>query len=378
MGAKPYESSATGQKPGEETNFEQWDVHDIANLKQQLNEAVFLGRFMGAISTTFDPSDICSIASRWLYDHIPYLRIIFALSPNLLCQPLVYSPGVGRDISIDPTILDTMPYYTAEHFRNLSISTICTGDEITCRRYTMELAEGLGFIVLYVDPASSGRFSECFLANLQDNFSHALKNALEHNKLKELAMRDSLTGLFNRRVFDEMLEIEGRRQELMPLSLLMIDLDDFKLANDRFGHQAGDQVLAKFGKILRDNCRGSDLVARYGGEEFAVMLPATTSTIAFEIARRLRTRLAETTFVFDGTPARFSASIGIAYTTDTGKPGADLVRRADQALYRAKKGGKNRTCVYAAKPVEFIKTATSRRPACYALLQPEFQVRTEG
>ena len=136
-------------------------------------------------------------------------------------------------------------------------------------------------------------------------------------------------------------------------------------------------MLAKFGKILRDNCRGSDLVARYGGEEFAVMLPATTSTIAFEIARRLRTRLAETTFVFDGTPARFSASIGIAYATDTGKPGADLVRRADQALYRAKKGGKNRTCVYAAKPVEFIKTAPSRRPACYALLQPEFQIRTE-
>ena len=379
MGGKPYEFPVTGYISPNEQDFEQWDGVDITDLKQQLNEAVFLGRFLGAIGSTLNPSDICAIASRWLYDYIPYLRIIFALSPNLLAQPVIYSPGIGRDISIDPAAPDDMADYAPDFFRGLnSVSMICSGDMFVCQRHTVQLADNMGFIVIYFDAETSGKFSACFLTNLRDNFSHALKNALEHNKVKELAMRDSLTGLFNRRVFDEMLEIEGRRQELMPLSLLMIDLDDFKQVNDRFGHQAGDQVLEKFGKILRDNCRGSDLVARYGGEEFAVMLPSTTSTIAFEIGRRLRTRLAETTFVFDGTPARLSASIGIAYTTDTGKPAGDLVRRADQALYRAKKGGKNRTCVYAAKPVEFIKAAPARRQVCYALLQPEFQVRTEG
>lgn len=378
MAANPYELPAPEQITATEQDIEQWDALDIVDLKQQLNEAVFLGRFMGAISSTLNPSDICAISSRWLYDYVPYLRIIFALSPNLLSQPVIYSPGIGRDVPLDPTTPDTNEQYSPEQFRNLNnVSTICSGDRIVCHRYSVQLTDGMGSIVIYFEPASSSRFSACFLTNLRDNFSHALKNALEHTKVKELAMRDSLTGLFNRRVFDEMLEIEGRRQELMPMSLLMIDLDDFKQVNDRFGHQAGDQVLAKFGRILRDNCRGSDLVARYGGEEFAVMLPATTSTIAFEIARRLRTRLAETTFVFDGTPARFSASIGISYATDAGKPGSDLVRRADQALYRAKKGGKNRTCVYAAKPVEFIKGAPARRQPSYALLQPEFQVRTE-
>ena len=377
MGAEIYEETGNDENTAIEKGLGQWKNEDIADLKQQLNEAVFLGRFMGAISATLEPTDICAIASRWLYDYVPYMRIIFALSPKLLNEPLVYSPGVAKDTSIDPTLPEITPRFHPDVFRSISsLSMICNADgDIYCHRHCLELPEAMGHVLIYFNDASSARFSTCFLSNLKENFSYVLKNALEHNKLKELAMRDSLTGLFNRRVFDEMLQIEGRRQELMPLSLLMIDLDDFKQINDRFGHQAGDQVLAKFGKILRDNFRGSDLVARYGGEEFAVMLPTTTSTVAFEISRRLRTRLAETSFVFDNKILRLTASIGIAYTGDTGKVVCDLVRRADQALYRAKKTGKNRTCVYAAKSPEVPKKNAARRPANYALLQPEFQVR---
>ncbi|SNB47471.1 diguanylate cyclase (GGDEF) domain-containing protein [Geobacter sp. DSM 9736] len=375
MGAEPYAESAA--RPAfQQQDQDEWEVADIADLKQQLNEAVFLGRFMGAISATLDPGDICAIASRWLYDYVPYLRIVFALSPKLLSQPLIYSPGVGKDKSIDPTLPASEDQWVAEYFKGLaSLSMICSADgEIRCRRHALQLPEELGSLIIYFDEGSSASFSASFLTNLRENFSHALKNALEHSKLKELAMRDGLTGLFNRRAFDEMLDIEARRGELMPVSLLMIDLDDFKQINDTYGHQAGDQVLARFGKILRDNCRGSDLVARYGGEEFAVMLPTTTSSIAFMIAKRLRTKLSETTFVFNDRLVRLTASIGIAYAADAAKPSSDLVRRADQALYRAKKSGKNRTCVYAAKSVELVKKPAPTKLR-YAQLQPEFQVR---
>lgn len=339
----------------------------IADLKQQLNEAVFLGRFIGAISASLDPNDICAIASRWLYDYVPYLRIVFALSPELGLTTLTYSPGTAKGAEFDPSAADKLPGFSPEEFksaRNLSMVSLFDGG-IRCRRYSLELPDRMGYIVVYFDELNLASFSASFLNNVAENVSHALKNAREHNKVKELAMRDALTGLFNRRVFDEMLDIEGKRLELMPLSLLIIDLDNFKKINDSFGHPAGDQVLARFGKILRDNCRGSDLVARYGGEEFAVMLPTTSSSIAFDIAQRLRSRLAETTFVFDEQQVRLTASIGIAYTADTGKTAADLVQRADQALYRAKKSGKNRTCVYATKPVEVVKKEAVRKKVCY-------------
>lgn len=377
MGVEGPVETKSNEQGGLEQGLDRWEKDDIADLKQQLNEAVFLGRFMGAISATLEPADICAIASRWLYDYVPYLRIIFALSPKLLNEPLVYSPGVAKDTAIDPTLPEITQRSMPSLFSSFgSLSMICTADgDSYCQRHCLELSDAMGYVLIYFDDSSSGRFSTCFLSNLKENFSYVLKNALEHNKLKELAMRDSLTGLFNRRVFDEMLQIEGRRQELMPLSLLMIDLDDFKQINDRFGHQAGDQVLAKFGRILRDNFRGSDLVARYGGEEFAVMLPTTTSTVAFEIARRLRTRLSETTFVFDNRILRLTASIGIAQSGDALKSATELVRRADQALYRAKKSGKNRTCVYAAKSPEILKKTPARATPTYAMLQPEFQVR---
>ncbi|KAF0217370.1 MAG: diguanylate [Geobacteraceae bacterium] len=345
----------------------------IADLKQQLNEAVFLGRFIGAISASLDPNDICAIASRWLYDFVPYLRIVFALSPDLGVKTLVYSPGTAKESELDPSTTDKLPGYIPEEFkdsRNLSMVSLFDGG-VRCRRYSLELPEKMGYILIYFEERNTGSFSASFLNNVVENFSHALRNALEHNKVKELAMRDSLTGLFNRRVFDEMLNIEGKRLELMPLSLLIIDLDNFKQINDRFGHPAGDQVLARFGKILRENCRGSDLVARYGGEEFAVMLPATSSSIAFDIAQRLRVRLADTVFVFGDQQVRLTASIGIAYTAGTGKTAGDLVQRADQALYRAKKNGKNRTCVYATKPVEVVKKEPIRKKVCYARLHTD-------
>lgn len=303
------------------------------DLIRQLNEALFLAKFMGAVNATLDPDDVCAIASRILFDYIAYHRIVFTLEPDSGCKTFSFSPLEER--SFDPAL------ETSSEVGSNSKST---------RWFTFQLPEKLGKVEICLRRQAIACFSRHFLVTVTENFAQALKNSLEFNKVKELAMRDGLTGLYNRRVFDEILSIEGELHKLMPLSLLLLDLDDFKMVNDTFGHAAGDQVLATFASILRESCRGADLVARYGGEEFAVVLPATPSTKAIEIAQRMRMRFSAMTFAFDGQHFNQTVSIGIACTFDTAKmPISELVHRADKALYRAKREGKNRVCIYTEK-----------------------------
>jgi diguanylate cyclase (GGDEF)-like protein len=159
-------------------------------------------------------------------------------------------------------------------------------------------------------------------------------------RLAELAATDGLTGLKNRRAFHEALEAAGSfaERDQRPLSLIMIDVDHFKSFNDTFGHPAGDDVLRTVAGLLRDRVRRHDIVARYGGEEFAVLLPATEGADAGTLAERLRATIAEHAW-----PARpVTASLGLA-TAGSGDDGlADLVARADHALYVSKRSGRNR------------------------------------
>jgi len=335
-----------------------------AELQKQLNEALFIGKFMGAINATLDPNDVCAIAARVLYEHVPYLRIVFSLSEKLGSNTLTFSPAEPKQSGFNPAAADSIYNSDADSIRQIQCDnpTFLCNDNIRFRRYSFELPEEMGNIEVFFDKRAISSLSVLFLTGVAENFARTLKNSLEYSKVKELAMRDSLTGLFNRRVFDEMLGLEGERQKLMPLSLLLIDLDDFKRVNDTFGHSAGDQVLATFGRILRESCRGADLVARYGGEEFAVVLPTTPSSKAFEIAQRLRIRFAATAFAFEGRHFKLTASIGIACTFDTSSvPVSDLVQRADNALYRAKKEGKNRISVYSTGKVEPVGRKTERK-----------------
>lgn len=303
------------------------------DLIRQLNEALFLAKFMGAVNATLDPDDVCAIASRILFDYIVYHRIVFTLELDSGCKTFSFSPLEDR--STGPA---------------LETGGEADSDNKPTRWFTFQLPEKIGKVEICLHRQAIGAFSRHFLATVTENFAQALKNSLEFNKVKELAMRDGLTGLYNRRVFDEILSIEGELHKLMPLSLLLLDLDDFKLVNDTFGHAAGDQVLATFAAILRESCRGADLVARYGGEEFAVVLPATPSTKATEIAQRMRMRFSAMTFAFGGQHFSQTVSIGIACTFDTAKiPISELVHRADNALYRAKREGKNRVCIHTDK-----------------------------
>lgn len=168
----------------------------------------------------------------------------------------------------------------------------------------------------------------------------------------ESAVTDSLTGVSNRRFLDNHLDtlFERARVRSQSLSLLVADIDHFKAINDRYGHEAGDGVLREFARRLRECIRHVDLVCRYGGEEFVVVMPDTDPETAAIVAERLRSQVAGAPFEIPGNPAgkTVTVSVGIATMKADDVSAAELLGRADRALYGAKKAGRNRVVAQAA------------------------------
>lgn len=176
------------------------------------------------------------------------------------------------------------------------------------------------------------------------------KRAAEGEFYKELSRKDGLTELYNHRFFQQLLETEVSRAARYNrvVSLLMIDIDEFKRYNDTHGHPAGDVVLRKLGATLKQSSRNYDYVARYGGEEFAIIVPEVGADSARRMAERIRALVEETEFegeqIMPG--GRLTISLGVASYPMQASSAPELVERSDQALYRAKAEGKNRVVVY--------------------------------
>jgi diguanylate cyclase (GGDEF)-like protein len=175
-----------------------------------------------------------------------------------------------------------------------------------------------------------------------------------NQQLEELLIVDEKTGLHNYRQFRRTLDQEWLRSERYktPLSLVMLDLDDFKSVNDSLGHQAGDQALREFATLVAGGARATDLAARYGGEEFAIILPHTEGSMAVRVAERVREAAGQFVFLEDVKPLRLTVSAGAAtYPSfvDVDSP-EGLVRAADRALYRAKQSGKDRVVADTGEP----------------------------
>ncbi len=177
----------------------------------------------------------------------------------------------------------------------------------------------------------------CYIDTLEESY---------RNRLLDAALRDSLTGIYNRRHFDERLahECAAARRHRRPLALLLIDIDNFKAVNDAFGHPTGDAVLRGVAQTLKDGLRCEDLPFRYGGEEFAVLLRETELPGALRLAERLRRsveRSAYPSIERTDPPLKVTVSIGVA-TFGTALDDRKLVEDADAGLYEAKRAGKNR------------------------------------
>ena len=190
------------------------------------------------------------------------------------------------------------------------------------------------------------RFSDEELAQLESllaSLLFPLRNALLYRAAIQDALRDPLTGTGNRIAMDQTLarEVELARRNLLPLSLLMLDLDHFKQVNDKHGHSVGDEVLKAVATTLKNQLRNVDMVFRYGGEEFLVLLSGTPREAAGMIGERLRHAVLELQCLDQGRPIEPSISLGCA-TLLPGEAADSLLRRADSALYVAKRDGRNR------------------------------------
>ncbi len=182
------------------------------------------------------------------------------------------------------------------------------------------------------------------LTTLGNLASIAIEKARLHQRLKEMAALDGLTGVFNRRHYEMRLEQEvaRARRDGRSLSLMVFDIDRFKDTNDRHGHEVGDKVLKDLAAILRERLRAEDMVARYGGEEFVVLLTGgATSDESRIVAEKLRAKV-ESTSLGERPAGEITLSGGVAYMNAEQLEGAMIFRMADEALYKAKQAGRNR------------------------------------
>ncbi len=207
----------------------------------------------------------------------------------------------------------------------------------------VSLGETIG--VLALENAQVNAFSAADVQPLEsvaDICAAAIQNARYFEKVRQMAYLDGLTGIFNRRYFEVRIaeEIERAHRYENELSIIMIDVDHFKKLNDEFGHLLGDEALRQVSAIFAHNLRKVDIACRYGGEEFVILAPQTSGEAAYGVAEKLR-RVVEA-WAFPGVPRPVTIASGVASFPANGRTRDELVKAADDALYRAKQNGRNR------------------------------------
>ncbi len=276
-------------------------------------------------------------------------------SPSNDCLVVIYTaePGLlGKRF-----VLDKSPTRVG---RGADSQIVLEGDSVSRRHAHLERRAGAWYVVddgstngTYVNEEQISR--EQLLSNgdrikigpsILKFLSGADAEAKYHEEIYRMTIVDGLTQIHNKRALFEALEKElmrARRYE-RDLSLLMFDIDFFKRINDQYGHLAGDHVLRELARVVQERIRREEVFARYGGEEFVILLPETPLQGAAALAENLRARVANHAFVFQGERIPVTVSIGTALLGENDKVAADLIQRADEKLYEAKRGGRNRVC----------------------------------
>lgn len=222
------------------------------------------------------------------------------------------------------------------------------------------------FGLILVEHTVNNAFNEDnvkFLNIIAQQVGIVMENAELYYKMKELARKDGLTGIYNRQYFQERLEVEFNeaKKSNYPLSLVIFDIDHFKKFNDMYGHLFGDKVLTSVAEIVCSNLRKSDMIARYGGEEFILLLPRTTLSEAYEKVEELRKLISGHVIQDNLISVSVTASFGISSYDECAFTENELIRTADDSLYRAKESGRN--CVMTAKRLYENKHIQAHPPA---------------
>jgi len=341
------------------------------SLSGRLSELYVLYNLTRILSTTFEVNEILKNIFRLFQKSLPVdYSSIFLLQSVQEMLAVHDLPGSGQDG-------DGIVVLPAEDIiqeillkKTVRMKLIRTPDDLEIRngdRVKLPL-QYAGYPIVLSDQRSVGvlnffrkaeqpftRDEVNFLGRIADEFSNILDKAILYLQTREDTFRDPLTGAYNRRYFNHRLQIEIKRAERYKrnLSILMIDIDNFKDLNDEFGHTEGDRILRLLVEVIQKNLRQTDVLCRYGGEEFVVLLPETNIASARIVAEKLRKTVEKRLAIEQmGVKKPVTISIGVANFPSDAYSAETLIQTADRRLYQAKRAGKNRTAAGEAEEIE--------------------------
>lgn len=329
----------------------------LKELEQRTHEIKLLNEMGDLLQTCFTAEEayavIAQSAQKFFPDGIGALSVI-RTAQNLVEVVAAWGPSQATETVFAPdecwalrrgrihAVKDTRTGLVCKHLRDpLPAGYLCVP--------MMAHGETLG--ALHLCETQLGQLNDPkqrLTATVAEHIALALANLRLHETLRNLSVRDPLTGLFNRRYMEESLEREVRRaaRTKRPLGIIMLDIDHFKPFNDTFGHEAGDTLLRELGSSLQTYIRGEDVACRYGGEEFILIMPDTTLEAASQRAEQLRAAVQRLTVQHRSQTLKpVTISVGVALFPDHGATGDAVLRAADAALYKAKAKGRNRVVI---------------------------------
>ena len=351
----------------------------LAESRERNQEVTFLSQMSSFLQTCASSDEACTAIARFgpqLFPHEAGSIFIFHASRNYLELAATWGGASAEEDMFQPADCWALRRGRLHVVGEQDHAIVCAHvarhgghtEPYICAPM-MAQGETLGLLYLKTRPPAAGdsvEFSESkeqLATAVAEQIALALSNLRLRETLRQQSVRDPLTGLYNRRFLEEALDRELARLERknLPLSLIMIDVDNFKHFNDTFGHEAGDAVLRDLGGILQRHVRGSDIACRYGVEEFTIILPEASLEIGRQRAEMLREAARELRLIHDGKSlGAVTLSLGVACFPEHGRRREHLLQVADAALYEAKNGGRNRVVVSNVKTLKVVETPPQR------------------
>jgi diguanylate cyclase (GGDEF)-like protein len=274
------------------------------------------------------------------------IKSSFGLTPeslnldNFSQEGTIFNEVLNKGETVE--LADVSSHEATKYLPNMGMGS----GSFLCMPLLLEDGRCLGLLNLYREAQNSFAANEKqFIAKIAEQLAYTLNKVLIYEHTKELSITDDLTGIFNRRYFHQCFEREIQRAKRYKhsLSILMLDIDNFKTYNDINGHIQGDEVLKRVAVILERILRKTDLIARFGGEEFIIMLPEISMDQSGKVANKLRQEIEKITFEHEDTlpGGHITISIGFSVFPEDSREPQKLIQFADEALYRAKSSGRN-------------------------------------
>ncbi len=341
--------------------------HVNRELSQKLTELFILYNISHILSTTFEIEEILTSIFSFFRESLDvdsvHLYLLESLKNRLNLyktygyskqgrKPLFPEPGLIERIIVSQEAIRLKKIHPPNAPEPQTVSFSYAGFPLTTS--DREVLGVLSFFRKEPNTISDNDFD--FYSRIAQEVANCVERALVFYRTHESTIMDELTGIFNRRHFNQQFPVEVKRAERYKrnLSIMMIDIDDFKQINDTYGHLKGDEILRAIATIMKNNLRKADLLFRYGGEEFVVLLPETTVQNAFRVGEKLRKKVEEhfRSTDYQINDYRVTVSIGIANFPVDAYSGEKLLELADDRLYKAKDSGKNCTVATDTSPQE--------------------------